>query len=195
MNNLNIYNFIQIFNIFLLLSLFNLNKGIDNNMMILPNSLILSDNSQVVVVNDGIHFLDYNLENEETDRYIPLTFTKGDLSNLVMTQFQREYGGYIIIYVQETIFIFESNEKINIKTQNISNTISGEYYNIVPYKKSNNIIIFFITYKEKPSFIIANCRFDVSDHSSNIIITKKLFLYQLNQEVMRKIYLVCHVCL
>ena len=171
MNNYTIYNFIQFFSIILLISLFNLSKQAQSITMSLPNSLILLDNSQVVVSSNGIHFFDSSLETEEESKAIPLEIQNTDLLKLAIVQFPREYDGYIIVYIQDTIFIFNSNEKSNIKRQNISETISGTRYNIVPYKKINNNIIFFISYSTTPKFTIANCIFDVTNVISDIIIT------------------------
>ena len=166
-------NYFSLLSLFLFLtSLIKLSNQLNSISLTYPNSLTLLDYSNVVVAGDGIHFFDNNLENEEESKKINFTIvSEEELAKLVMAQFPSEYGGYILIFIQNIIYIFD-NDKNNLKIQNVSDSINGNYYSLTPYKKDNNNLIFIISYKEigSNSIILANCIFDLSNLNSDLII-------------------------
>ena len=143
----------------------------------MPNSLTLLDYSNVVVASDGIHFFGSAFENEEVSKSILLTITKADLTQLCMAQFSSEYEGYILIYIQNNIYIFNSN-KILLKSHNFIDSINGAHYCITPYKKENNNLIFIFSYAESLSIILAKCIYNLSMSDSDLTIIKKEIIIQ-----------------
>ncbi len=153
--------------ILLLLTLINLSNELKSSSLTSPYSLNLLDNSNAVVTLDGIHFYDSTFENEEEGKKIPLTIEETEYEKIFIAQFPSEYDGYIIIFVQNIIYIFDSN-KNKKKSQNMTESINSSHYCIIPYKKINDNLNFFITYRIETTLYIANCNFDLSNQISDI---------------------------
>ena len=170
-NNQYTSNFI----IILILILINLSNQINTTSLVYPISLQLIDNSNAVIALDGIHFYDSAFENEEDEKFISLTIPVGEAiskySEIFMAQFPKEYDEYIIIFVQKIIYIFDKN-KNKLKDQNITDSVNAENYCIIPYKKNNNELNFFIVYEDNIQEIrklnITNCIFNLSDLNSDL---------------------------
>jgi hypothetical protein len=123
-----------------------------------PSLLTLNDHSKVIVGSDGIHFYDSNVELEDETKKI---IFENKLDNrdknekTVLTQFSSENGGYILIFVMDILYIFESNGTI-IDNITLANTISSNHYYINPYKVENNNLHFIISYKKSPTTFALN---------------------------------------
>ena len=111
-----------------------------------PTTFTLLDNSIVLIANNGIHFYDEYFTSEDEEKKIELSLESTDLSKIAMAQFPNEYGEYIIILVKNILYIF-SNSKNVIKSQTIeinADTNIDSNYCLVPYKKNDNNLIFFL---------------------------------------------------
>ena len=140
---------------------------------IIPNSFTLSDNSIVLITNDGIHFYDESLTSENEGKSISFELSNNDLSTIAMAQFPNDEGKYILILVKYNLYIF-NEEKTNIKSENISSLLNTENeanYCIMPYKKESNYLNFFISYKVLYQNLIkiVNIQFNLIDSNTNLI--------------------------
>ena len=66
------FNFSDYFLILIVLIIINIIK---NEKLLYPSILTLLNQKLILVVNNGIHFYDSNLENEDLDKLIPLNIT------------------------------------------------------------------------------------------------------------------------
>ena len=169
------YQYTSIFINILLLTLIKLSNQINPTSLRYSMSLNLLDNTNAVIALDGIHFYDSAFENEDVTKFISLSFSVGQIddiySRVFMAQFPTEYDEYIIIFVQNVIYIFDKNKNI-LKVQNITDSVNGVNYCIIPYKKSNNELNFFIVYGNvvdgKGMLNIINCNFNLADQNSDL---------------------------
>ena len=84
-----------------------------------------------------------------------------------MEQFSEENDGYILILINNKIYIFDS-EGINIYSESLSDYINGDYYCLIPYKKENNYLHYIISYISKNSneLILYHFIFDLNSNSN-----------------------------
>ena len=159
--------------LFILIYLFQTNNFSDVSLY-LPNSIQLSDLSNVVVASDGIHFYNQDMSIEYTDLRKNFTLDHSNLEKVSISQFPNKYLGYILILVNNEIYIYDKDKNF-IKYQDISDIINGNHYSLIPYKKNNNNLIFYISYFESnaPPIIIVKFTFDLSSIDPNIIFDKK----------------------
>ena len=160
--------------IFLFAFLFNFSSQHTRISLKFPNSLVLLDSSLAIVSNNGIHFYDNEFLIEESTKSIPFNVEENNLESLFMAQFSSEDDGYIIIFINKIIYIFDAQKNL-LTSKNLNETISGSHYCIVPYKKDNNVLKFIISYADADSkkIILEICQFDLSNN--NILITKKSY--------------------
>ena len=148
-NNQYTSNFINI----LILTLVNLSNQINPTSLTYPMSLQLLDNTNAVIALDGIHFYDSAFENEDETKFIALTIPEDEIDDIYngffMAQFPTEYDEYIIIFVQNVIYIFDKN-KNKLKEEDMQAYAAGGNSCVIPYKKVDNELNFFIVY----SFVI-----------------------------------------
>ena len=143
--------------------------------VVFPTSLTLLDNSNVLVANDGIHFFNEDFTQEDSSKRVELTIDKDDLEKITMSQFSSENDGYILILVQNILYIFDINKNLK-KYFNITEDINANHYCIIPYKKdSNNNLNFIISYKDSLQIVLAIIQFNLSDENLDLIINKKIY--------------------
>ena len=116
------YNFI--FFLFALISFFKTINLLELSLL-MPNSLQLLDLSNLIVASDGIHFYNQDLTVEYTEKRNNFTLEESNLPKVAMAQFSNDHGGYIIILVNDVIYLYASNKDF-IKSQNISEIINAE---------------------------------------------------------------------
>ena len=85
--------------------------------LLMPNSLQLLDLSNLIVASDGIHFYNQDLTVEYTEKRKVFTLEESNLSKVAMAQFSDGHGGYIIILVNDVIYLYKSNKDF-MKSQN-----------------------------------------------------------------------------
>ena len=140
----------------------------NENKQLFPSILTLLNQKNVLVTNDGIHFYDSNLENEEIEKYVSLYIpSEQDNYKTAMTQLSVEDNGYIIILVMNIIYFFEADGNFIISSD-ISNLINGEYYCLTPYKKENNYLNYIISYinSTEKKLILHHFKFDIYYHNN-----------------------------
>ena len=148
------------YSIFIVLCLF-ITSYQDNKLFFTsPNSLTLLDNSIAIVADNGIHF--YNKDLTIDSNNIPLEVTVNDLNKIAMAQFPEIYGSYILILVKDNLYIFDQNKGL-IKNSNIASIINGTHYDIIPYKKDNNILHFIISYVETNKIVLSIFSFNLNN--------------------------------
>ena len=160
------YNFI--FFLFALISFFKTINLLELSLL-MPNSLQLLDLSNLIVASDGIHFYNQDLTVEYTEKRNNFTLEESNLPKVAMAQFSNDHGGYIIILVNDVIYLYASNKDF-IKSQNISEIINAEYYSLIPYKKDNNNLIFYIScfMQDSSTINIAKFNYDLSNYGSDL---------------------------
>jgi len=161
MSKANIYLFIFIF-----ISLLIFSKNENEEKKLYPSILTLLSQKLVLILNDGIHFYDSTLTNEETDKYIALNIpSKEDNYKTAMAQFSSENDGYILILVMNKIYFFKPDGTY-ITSDDISGLIDGEFYCITPYKKENNNLNYIISYKDgiNKKLILHHFIFNIQSH-------------------------------
>ena len=134
------------------------------NRQLYPSTLTLLSQKVVLVANDGIHFYDQNLDNEEEGKFIPLNITtEQDNIKTTLTQFSSENDGYILILVMDIIYFFKADGTFIISSD-ISNLINNEYYCLVPYKKESNYLNYIISYtnQTEKTLILHHFKFDIN---------------------------------
>ena len=155
------------YNICILIALTILSRFECENLLY-PSILTLLSRKLVLVSNNGIHFFDSNLDNEETNKYIPINIELDtDNYKTAMEQFSEEYGGYILILVRNIIYFFDSNGN-NIYSENLSEYLNGNYYCLIPYKKEGNYLYYIISYISATSYelILHHFIFELDSHSN-----------------------------
>ena len=153
--------FISIY-LFLLISI------IQSDIKLYPSILTLLNQRLILVANEGIHFYDSNLENEETEKLIPLNITTNEENyKTALAQFSEDNDGYILILVKNIIYIFQPDGKF-IFSLDLSDYLDGSYYCITPYKKIDNNLHYIISYSNLVNNIILDYFiFDLSSHSNS----------------------------
>ena len=154
--------------LFVLITLLIINI-IQSDKLLYPSILTLLNQKLILVANNGIHFYDSNLENEELDKLIHLNITTDEENyKTAIEQFSAEYGGYILILVKNIIYIFHPDGTF-IYSSNYSNFLSGTYYCITPYKKIDNKLHYVISFSNMVNEITLNYFiFDLDYHGQSL---------------------------
>ena len=110
-----------------------------------PTSLTLLDNSIAIVNSEGIHFYNERFNEEYTNKAIYFTLDENEYKNVFMAQFSNENNGYILIFAKKKLRIFD-NQKNLLKEEEITDSeiINTNILNLIPYKKDDNILFFYI---------------------------------------------------
>ena len=131
-----------------------------------PTLLTLENDDLILVNQNGIHFYDSQLVNENSDKSIP--FSENIASNdenkkTTMTQFDPENDGYILIIAKDILYILESDGN-QIHSLSITDYFTSTNYFITPYKKEENYLYYIITYKDdtRKSIKINYFKFDLN---------------------------------
>ena len=163
------------FNIIILISLIIFCKNeIRKVNFIYPLSFTLLDNSNVLICNNGIHFYNEDFSVEDSDKKQEISIELADLDKITMTQFSSEDGGYILITVKNILYIFDNNKELK-KNYNLTEEINTDQYQIIPYKKDNNILYFIIPYIESLQLVLSIFQYDLNNLDSDFIINKKRY--------------------
>jgi hypothetical protein len=169
--NYNIYLFIII--ILTSLIIFCTNE-IRKFNIIYPLTFALSDKTNILICNNGIHFFNENFTFEDSEKKIEILIEYNDLDKITMTQFSSEDGGYILVTVQNILYIFDNNKELK-KNYNLTEEINSDQYQIIPYKKDNNILNFIISYIESLQIVLSIFQFNLNNLDSDFIINKKYY--------------------
>ena len=130
-----------LFNVFIIFFFIKINCEISNFQF--PKSLILLDNSVVLVHNNGIHFYNNDLTEEYSDKAKAFTiYNTQTYNNIIMHQFPAP-DGYILILVDTTLYIFQKDKSF-IDSKSIAEC-SGSF-DLIPYKVEGNNLHFIIAY-------------------------------------------------
>ena len=143
--------------------------------MIYPLSLTLLDKTNLLICNNGIHFYNEDFTIEDSEKKQEITIEYQDLDKIEMTQFSSDDGGYILVTVQNILYIFDNNKKLK-KNYNLTEEINSDQYQLIPYKKDNNNILYFIiSYIESLQIVLSIFQFDLNNLDSDFIINKKSY--------------------
>ena len=91
-----------------------------------------------------------------------------------MAQFSLDDGGYLLVAIQNILYIFDNNKELK-KNYNLTEEINADQYQIIPYKNDNNILNFFISYIYSLQLILSIFQFDLNNLESDFIINKKYY--------------------
>ena len=143
-----------------------------------PYALTLLNGNILIVINDGIHFFDSLVETEETSKakyFDSKIDSEADNDKTTFAQFSQDDGGYIMVLAKNIIYFFEA-EGIFIYSIDLSESINGNYYNLLPYKKEGDYlhyVIFHLNTQEK-NFTIHHFKFEISSHLNSKVISKEV---------------------
>ena len=151
-----------------------------NNQQLVPISsninqkfFILHNHIIVIVLNDGIHFYNSDLTIEDNSKKIlfPQNICLFENEKILIKQFPKEDGGYLMILVLDKIYFFKPDGSImnSIYIPDISNS---DNYCLTPYKKKNNDLYYIIAYNKKQNFILKQFKFNINSFSNQIINSK-----------------------
>jgi len=144
-----------------------ISSNLNKKYFILPNHII------IIVSNDGIHFYnsDLTIEDESKKILFPQNFCLIKQEKILIKQFPKEYGGYLMILVLDKIYFFKPDgSKINsIYMPDIPNS---DNYCLTPYKRQNNNLYYIIAYNIKQNFILKQFKFNINSFSNQIINSK-----------------------
>ena len=138
-----------------------------------PNILTLLNHKIIMVAQDGIHYFNSDLTNEDFSKKV--IFEKQIESNdmnskTAIAQFSSEEGGYIIVLALDIIYFLDS-EGLLINSKNLSNSIDGEHYCVTPYKNENYKLHYIITFpisdKNYKNFTMIYYIYNIKDNSNN----------------------------
>ena len=147
-----------------------------NNQQLVPISsninqkfFILHNHIIVIVLNDGIHFYNSDLTIEDNSKKIlfPQNICLFENEKILIKQFSKEDGGYLMILVLDKIYFFKPDGSImnSIYIPDISNSNN---YCLTPYKKKNNDLYYIIAYNKKQNFILKQFKFNINSFSNQI---------------------------
>ena len=157
-----------------------------NNQQLVPISsninqkfFILHNHIIVIVLNDGIHFYNSDLTIEDNSKKIlfPQNICLFENEKILIKQFPKEDGGYLMILVLDKIYFFKPDGSImnSIYIPDISNS---DNYCLTPYKKKNNDLYYIIAYNKKQNFILKQFKFNINSFSNQInLLTCFYFVY------------------
>ena len=143
-----------------------------------PSALTLLNQNIVIVSSDGIHFFSQNLVEDISKKIIfqnPINSIARS-EKVELKQFSTEDEGYIMILVDDTIYFFES-DGTNIKIFDLSNSINGNYYCLIPFKKENNNLYYIILYSIKGGLVLNIFKFDIYKYSNELITSNNYTVY------------------
>ena len=142
--------------------------------IIYPLSFTLLDNTNLLICNNGIHFFNENFTVEDSEKKIGISIEYKDLDKITMTQFPSDDGGYILLLVQNILYIFNNNKELK-KNYNLTEEINGDQYQIIPYKNDNNILNFIISYIKSLQIVLSIFKIDLNNLDTGFIINKKSY--------------------
>ena len=154
-----------------------------------PSALTLLNQNIVIVSSDGIHFFSQNLVEDISKKIIfqnPINSIARS-EKVELKQFSTEDEGYIMILVDDTIYFFES-DGTNIKIFDLSNSINGNYYCLIPFKKENNNLYYIILYSIKGGLVLNIFKFDIYKYSNELITSNNytVYLQSLNSNIIKQ---------
>ena len=143
---------------------------------IFPYSLTLLNGNILLVINDGIHFFDSNLENEETSKKKSFeeVLEEEDNNKVFLGQFSEEYKGYIMVFAKDLLYFF-TNEGMFLDSKNISEYLNGNVFSLVPYKKENNNLYYIISYYYEFKLSINIFEFEINTPNAHTLKISKNF--------------------
>ena len=128
---------------------------------------VLLDKTIVDVAQDGIHFFDAQLNNENTSHFVQFTVpleNKETSSRISFDQFSQEYDEYILILCRRIIYIFDKqhNLKSNFSLDESIQEINDKSKYIIAYKKIDESLHYLIRYSDYTSHYIQHYKFNLN---------------------------------
>ena len=114
-NNLFLNSFLLLV---LIINLSHQEKNIFNmTQTFLPYSLTLLNNDNILVINNGIHFFDANLQNEKTEKKVlfDTEIAESDFNKIAIAQFSTVYDEYIMVLAKNIMYFFTKEYNCLIK--------------------------------------------------------------------------------
>jgi len=142
--------------------------------LIYSTIFVLLNKTIVDVAQDGIHFFDEQLNNEETSHFVNFTDPLGDVSDVSkvsIAQFSQESDEYLLILCRRIIYIFDKqhNLKSNFSLdESIQDFIDIIKY-IIAYKKIGESLHYLIRYSDYTSHYILHYKFNLNSLNAEII--------------------------
>ena len=166
-------NLFQLINFFILFFLYD-NKNIDKS-----NILITSDDRIIITTREEAHFFRNDMCEIKNTKIIFNNKKRihNKNNNILIEQFLKQDGEYIIILVINKILIFKEDGTL-VYSQYLYDSINKEEYSLIPYKRENNYLFFLLSFtpKYKNEFILKYYKINIRSlsSSSNKVISTKI---------------------
>ena len=139
-----------------------------------PIAFNLLNNKKAIISEDGIHFYNHDLTEEDQGKNIsfesPIDINnQNDINSISMAQFDQSNDEYILILVKNEIYIF-SNDHTLLNSTNLSPIIDGQQYSLIPYKldRLNDFLNYFIVFIKEQKIYIKHFIFDLKSKKNKV---------------------------
>ena len=160
------------FFVFQIISLFHFisnQESIEN--ILYPSALKLFNQGIVMVASDGIHFFSADMREEVSKKINFETQIQSleESEKTTIVQLPLKYGAYLMILVNDIIYFFAQDWNF-IHSFNLTDSINGLHYSLIPYIKKDTYLYYLISYPiDKKSFDLVYFKFDLDSYTNEII--------------------------
>ena len=171
--------------LFLSLLIFINTDNIELESLLYPTTYTLLSHNIVIVASDGIRFFSSDMTEDTTKK---ISFdnqiqSADENEKTVIDQFSANNGGYIMILVKDILYFFQ-NDGTFINSVDLTSSINGKHYYLIPYKVEGDYLDYLISYPiNNTCFGLIYCKFDLNFPNSNEIIKSQTIKPLLASEV------------
>ena len=99
------------------------------------------------------------------------------MKKFLVAQIPNEDYPYILLFIQRTIYIFNEDKSL-LKSQSVTyEQLTGDtYLKLIPYKKDNNLLYFFISFYDYNHINLLKFTYDLSNPTNDISAIKQSIL-------------------
>ena len=159
--------------------------------LIYSSIFVLLDKTIVDVAQDGIHFFDGQLNNEDTSLFVNFTDplkSKDEIAKISITQFSKESGEYLLILCRRTIYIFDIKHNL-ISNFSIDESIpenNERIKYITAYKKENEYLHYLIRYNFNNFHNIQHYIFNLNNSNDENMLENPIHTKIINDNIYPK---------
>ena len=160
-------------------------NNVEFESLLYPTTYTLLSHNIVIVASDGIRFFSSDMTEDTTKK---ISFdnqiqSADENEKTVIDQFSANNGGYIMILVKDILYFFQ-NDGTFINSVDLTSSINGKHYYLIPYKVEGDYLDYLISYPiNNTCFGLIYCKFDLNFPNSNEIIKSQTIKPLLASEV------------
>ena len=167
-----------------------------------PKLKILPNGNYFVLLEDGIYIYNNDFSNKtlikklNNDEYIT---DETESNKTVLSEIHNNTNDYILFLLRKNIYLFVNKKEVIIKYDFSGKDLTGEYYNLIPYKLDNNFIYYIIIFSNKIKKTILGVPYNVDcltffHYKINLISNENMMIKKNSSELEDKIYMPsCHI--